>query len=89
MGGSPTPQWSALPPLWEWKLSSARKVCRQHIQVEKRQPLLVWGTLVAQQVPFKLKEFVLVVLWRKLPVAQCLAPFRVVEVQESPFWWGP
>ena len=40
----------------------------------------VWETPLAHQVPFELKEFVLISLWRKLPVAQRLAQFQVVQV---------
>ena len=34
---------------------------------------------MTQTIPFKLHEFVVTVLWRKLPVAQQLAQFLVVE----------
>ena len=48
------------------------KVCQRHIQVEKEQAVSVWESVLVQQVPFKPKEFVLVVLWHKFLVAQRL-----------------
>ena len=57
----PRPQWSALPPLQEWKVSGFLKVCRQHLRVDRHQPELVWEALLAQAVPFKLREFVVMV----------------------------
>jgi hypothetical protein len=52
--------------------------------VDTRQPELVWEALLVQAVPFKLREFVVMVLWRKLPIAQRLAQFKVMEGQDCP-----
>ena len=68
-GRESRPQWSSLPPLREWRLSGVLKVCRRHLPVEARQPEPMWEALLAQAVPFKLREFVIMALWRKLPVA--------------------
>ena len=83
-GREPRPQWLALPPLREWKLSGVLKLCRQHLRVKARQPAPMWEALVAQAVPFKLCEFVIMALWRKLPVAQRLAQFKVMEGRDCP-----
>ena len=77
-GREPRPQWSVLPPLREWKLSGVLKVCRQHLRVDTRQPESVWEALRGQAAPFTLHEFVVMVLWRKLPVAQRLTQFKVM-----------
>ena len=83
-GREPRPPWSALPPLREWKLLGFLKVCRQHLRVDTHQPAPVWEALLAQAVLFKLCEFVIMVLWRKLPVAQRLAQFKGMEGQDCP-----
>ena len=63
----------------EWKLSMVLKECRRYISVEERQPESIWMTLHAQHIPFRLKEFIIVALWRKLPVAQRLSHFGVLN----------
>ena len=40
--------------------------------------------ILAQAVPFKLREFVTMALWCMLPVAQRLAQFKVMEGQDCP-----
>ena len=66
------PPWSALPPLRDWKLPGVLKVCRQHPWVDVRQPEPVWEALLAQANPFKLCEFVVMALWRKLPLVRAI-----------------
>ena len=55
------------------------KECRRHICVEERHPESVWTTLHTQHIPFWLKEFLIGALWRKLPVAQRLLQFGVLN----------
>ena len=42
-------------------------------------PVALWA--LRQIVPFKLREYVLMALWRKLPVGQQLAQFQMMEGQ--------
>ena len=63
---------------------SVLKVCKQHLRVDTRHPGSIWEALLMQIVPFQLREFVVMALWRKLPVAQRLAQFEVMEGQDCP-----
>ena len=83
-GREPKPAWSALPGCAEWELSTVLAVCRTELKVEVRQQPTVWANVQAQQVPFRLKEFVVAPLWRKLPVAQRLNNFQVLGSVDCP-----
>ena len=64
------PRW----PCWlepkELKLSSVLHACTQQLAAEERQTAPLWAALWVHQVPFKLHEFVGMVLWQKLPMTQ-------------------
>ena len=83
-GREPKPVWSALPGCAEWKLSAVLTVCRTELKVEVQQQPTVWAKVQAQQVPFRLKEFVVAALWRKLPGAQRLNNFQVLGSVDCP-----
>ena len=80
-GREPRPVWPKLPGIGDWKLSGVvLKVCRETFHVEEREPEEVWRVLHTQCLPFRLREFVITALWRKLPVAQRLQTFQVIRV---------
>ena len=74
----------ALPGCTEWKLLAVLTVCRTELTVEVRQPPAMWASVQAPHVPFRLKEFVVTALWRKLPVAQRLNNFQVLGSVDCP-----
>ena len=57
--------------------------------MEVRQQLMVWAKLQAEQVPFRLKEFLVTALWRKLLVAQSLNSLQVLSSVDCPLCGVP
>jgi hypothetical protein len=77
-GRDPMSSMANLPGIREWKLSAVLHTCRQLLTTEERQTSEVWKTLHSQQVPYNLKEFVVLALEKKLPVAQQLQKIQVL-----------
>ena len=83
-GRDPLPVMPRLPGIDVRKLSSVLHARRGQLQAEERQPTEVWAALHSQQVPYKLREFVTAALWCKLPVAQHLQTFGVLNTDLCP-----